>query len=79
MDGFMAPATYVAEEWLFWNQWEGMPLVLWKLLDPVQGDARGVRQEWVGGWESTLSEAKKRGNGMEFAEGRPGMGTTFEM
>jgi hypothetical protein len=35
MDGFMAPATYVAEEWLFWNQWEGMPLVLWKLLDPV--------------------------------------------
>jgi hypothetical protein len=38
-----------------------------------------VRQEWVGGWESTLSEAKKRGNGMEFAEGRPGMGTTFEM
>ena len=27
----------------------------------VQGDARGVSQEWVNGWKSSLIEAKRRG------------------
>lgn len=32
-------------------------------------DTREVRQEWVGGWESTLFEAKERGMGWGFIEG----------
>jgi hypothetical protein len=40
---------------------------------PVQGDARGVRWEWMDGWRSTLIEAKgmgQRGDGMGgFVEG----------
>jgi hypothetical protein len=38
-------------------------MVLWQLFDPVRGDARGVRQEWVCGWGSTLLGAKGRGVG----------------
>jgi hypothetical protein len=44
----MAIATYVAEDCLIWNQWEGRPLVLWKLDASAKGHARGMRQEWVG-------------------------------
>ena len=44
----MAPAAYLAEDCLIWHQWEGRPLVLWKLDAPVYGNAKVVRQEWVG-------------------------------
>jgi hypothetical protein len=53
--------TYVAEDGLIWHQWEGRPLVLWRLDAPVYGDAREVRQEWVSRWKSTLIEAKGSG------------------
>jgi hypothetical protein len=56
----MAPGTHVAEDCLIWPQWEGMCLVLWRLDAPEKGDARGMRLEWVGGWVSTLLEAKGR-------------------
>jgi hypothetical protein len=46
----MAPFARVAEDFLIWHQWEGMPLVLWRLSAPLYGDAIVVRQEWVGGW-----------------------------
>jgi hypothetical protein len=36
------------------------------------------RQEWVGGWGSTLIEAGERVWGKGFLEGRPGKGITFE-
>ena len=39
-------------------------------------DRRG-RSGWVGGWRSSLLEAK--GEGREFSEERPERGTTFEM
>jgi len=39
-------------------------LVLWIIVAPVKGDARGVRQQWEG-WGSTLLEAKGRGDRME--------------
>jgi hypothetical protein len=54
----MAPAIYVAEDGLIWHQWDWRPLVLWRF------DARAVRQEWVGGWGSTLIEVGRRKNGI---------------
>ena len=56
----MASAKYVAD-CLIWHQWEGRCLVLWRLVAPAKEDAGGMRQEWVGWLESTLSEAKGRG------------------
>ena len=44
MEGPMAPAAYVAEKG---HQWKGRPLILWRIDDPGQGNARAVRQEWV--------------------------------
>lgn len=44
----MAPASCVAEDSLIWHQWECRPLVLWKFDAPAQGDARRIRQQWVG-------------------------------
>jgi hypothetical protein len=32
-----------------------------EMKSPEKGDARGMRQEWVDGWGSTLLEAKGRG------------------
>ena len=66
----MAPSGYVAEECLIWHHWEGSPLVLWKFDDPAQGNARALRQEWVGRLGRTLSgrgreeeiEGLRRGN-----------------
>ena len=49
MEGSMAPVTYVAEDGLVWHQWEGRPLLLWRLNAPAQGNARVVRWEWVDG------------------------------
>jgi len=37
-----------------------------------------VRWEWVGGWVSTLSEAKGRGRRWEACAGEMGRGKTFE-
>ena len=55
-------------------------MVLWKFKAPEKGDARGVRQEWLGGWGSTLLETK--GNGTEgggVLEEITGRGITLEM
>ena len=35
MKGPMALATHIAEDYLIWYQWEGSPLVVWRLDDPV--------------------------------------------
>ena len=60
----MAPATYVAENWLIQHQWEGRCLVLWRLDAPMKGDARVMRWELGVGWKSTLIEAKGTGDRM---------------
>ena len=80
----MAPATYIAEDCLIWYQWEGKCLVLWRLDALEKGDARGVKQEWVGEWGSTILEAKGIGEwglwgGGQFMKGRPERRITFEM
>ena len=49
MEGLMAPDAYIAENYFIWNQWEGSPLVLWRLNDPAWVNARAMKQEWVGG------------------------------
>ena len=54
----MNPATCIAEDCLIWHQWEKRYLVLWRLVVPAKEDARGVMQEWVGEWGSTLLETK---------------------
>lgn len=46
---------------------------------PAKGDDTVVRQEWVGGWRNSLLEAKGRGDWLGVVEGRPGMGTVFEI
>lgn len=67
----MSPYTYVGEDCLIWRQWEGSCLVLWRLVTPAKGDARGV---------STFLEAKGRGDGMGGLDrGDQKGGTTFEM
>jgi hypothetical protein len=38
-----------------------------------------VRQEWIGGWGNTLTEAQKGRMGWGFAKWKPGKGITFEM
>jgi hypothetical protein len=48
MEGPITPAAYVAEDGLVGHQWEDSPLVLWRFYDPVQGNARARKQEWVG-------------------------------
>jgi hypothetical protein len=57
----MAPAAYVEEDGLIWHQWEGRPLVMWKLDDPGYGNVMALRQEWVGVSGSTLIEEGGRG------------------
>jgi hypothetical protein len=57
-----------------------MPLTLWRLDATGQGNVREVRQECVGGWVSTILEAKGMGGwDGEFGEGRLGRVTAFEM
>ena len=48
MGDSMAPAAYVAEDYLIFCQWDGRLLVLWRIDAPLKCDVRGVRQEWVG-------------------------------
>jgi hypothetical protein len=55
MESYMS--AYVAKNGLIWHQWEGRPLVLWRLNTPMEENAREVRQEWMDGWGSSLTEA----------------------
>jgi hypothetical protein len=60
----MAPTTYVGEDCLIWHQQEQRCLVFWRPVVPSKEGAKEVRQDWVGGWESTLLEAKESEDGM---------------
>jgi hypothetical protein len=73
----MASATYVAEDDLISHQWEGRPLVLWRLDAPAKGDARGVRQEWADVRWYILLEAKGMGDGMRVCRGEPRKGNNI--
>jgi hypothetical protein len=59
-----ASTTFVAKDGLIWHHWEGRCLVLWRLIAPGKWDARGVKQEWVDWWGSTLLEAKGSREGL---------------
>ena len=74
MGHFTAPAAYVAEDFLIWHLWERGHLVLWRLDAPEKEDGREVRPELVGGWGSTLLEAKGRemGWGVHGGEAKKG-------
>ena len=52
-------------------------MVLWRLVVPGKGDAREVRQEWVGEWRCTLLEAKGRGDRMGVCRGETGKRVLF--
>jgi hypothetical protein len=49
-------------------------LVLWKLEESEKGNARGVRQEWVGGLGTNFFEAKGRGYKTRVPRGEIGKG-----
>jgi hypothetical protein len=72
MSSSIAPATYVEEEGLIWQQWEGRCLVLWRPDATEKGNARRVRREWMGGLGSNLLETKGRrmGSGICGGEAR---------
>ena len=53
IEGPMAPAAHVAEDCY---QRKEKPLVLSRLDSQAKWNGRTVRQEWVGGWGSTLRE-----------------------
>jgi hypothetical protein len=76
MEGPMAPAAYVAEDGLIWHQWEGKPLVLWRIDALAEGNSRAVRQEWVG---EHSHRSRGRGVGQGICRGETGKGITFEM
>jgi hypothetical protein len=48
MVGLVSLASHVAEAGLVGYQWEERPLVLSRFYDPVKGNARAGKQEWVG-------------------------------
>lgn len=54
-------------------------MVVWRLSDPEQGNARALRQELVGRWGSILIEAGGVRRDRGFMEGKLGRGMTFEM
>lgn len=54
-------------------------MVLWMLVAPAKGDARGVRLEWEGGAKHPLRGKGEGAWNGGFAEVRLGRGTTFEM
>ena len=39
--GWVHDSSYIAEDGLIWHQWEGRPLVLWKLDAPAMGMLEG--------------------------------------
>jgi hypothetical protein len=63
MEGSIALAVYVAEDGLVGHQWEERPSGLRVFNAPVEGNARAGKQEWVGGWGSTLIETGGGGMG----------------
>jgi len=75
----MAPAGYVAEDNIFYHQWEVSPLVLWKFHDPAWGNGRAEKWEQVGRLWGTLIKAEGQGRDRGFVEGKLGRGVTFEM
>lgn len=44
----MAPAAYIAEDHIIWQEWEGRSLVPWRLDDPKEGYAQAVDGGWMG-------------------------------
>jgi hypothetical protein len=44
----MSLAAFVAEDGLVGQQWEERTLVIPRFFDPVQGNARAKKQDWVG-------------------------------
>jgi hypothetical protein len=65
MGGFMAPDTYVAKDIATYcficHQWDRKHLVLWRLVTPAKGDARGMRGGGVqsgGEWNGGVVEGK---------------------
>ena len=43
MERTMGTAAYAPEDYLIWHQWEGSPLVLWRVDDPVVENARALK------------------------------------
>ena len=68
----MALAAYEAEDGLVTYQWEESPLVLGRFYDPVQGNARVRKWQWVG---CGAGGGDDRG----FSERKLGKGKAFEM
>lgn len=54
-------------------------MALWRLSDPGEGNARALRQEFVGRWGSILIEAGGVRRDRGFMEGKLGRGITFEI
>jgi hypothetical protein len=48
--------AYISEDDLFGYHWEERPFVLRRSYDPVQGNARTRKQEWVG-WGTGQEES----------------------
>jgi hypothetical protein len=63
MEGAMAPDKHAVEDGLIRYQWEGRPSVLEMFYAPAWGSAIAVKQEWMIGWRSSLTDAKGRRNG----------------
>ena len=69
MGGFMAPNTYVAENYHQCKRWH---LVMWRLDAPEKADTRVIRWEWLDGegatggaapgWESRKGDNPSNGN-----------------
>ena len=59
----MSPVACVAEDGLICHQWEGSLLALWRLDSSVEGDAKEVKQEWVGGLGKYHHRGRGRGEG----------------
>lgn len=53
MGGFIVPDKDVAKDCIIWHQWEGK-LGPMKACCPRERGARGVREQWVAGWETPL-------------------------
>ena len=67
MEGLMAPAAYVSEDYLICHEGQGRLMVLWRLNDPAQENARGMRQEL----RNNLIESGAGGMGYHIHGGEP--------